>query len=70
MGVRLPVKIDYRKCIGCNKCYDHCPMDVFTRDEELNVPKVTYMSDCWFCGVCMMECPQRAIDIRYPLASW
>lgn len=65
-----PVKIDYRKCIGCGHCYDNCPMDVFTWDEELSLPRVTYASDCWFEGVCMMECPKRAIDIRLPLSSW
>ncbi len=70
MSVRLPVKVDYRKCIGCRNCYLVCPMDVFTWDEELNMPKVTYASDCWFEGTCMMECPKRAIDIRLPLSSW
>jgi NAD-dependent dihydropyrimidine dehydrogenase PreA subunit len=45
-------------------------MDVFTWDEELNMPKVTYASDCWFEGTCMMECPKRAIDISLPLSSW
>jgi len=70
MGARLPVKVDYSKCIGCRRCYGLCPMDVYTWDEEMNVPRVTYSMECWFCGACMMECPQRAIDVRYPLASW
>lgn len=70
MGARLPVKIDYTACDGCRICYNLCPMDVFTWDEEINMPRVTYMPECWFCGVCMMECPRRAIDIRLPLSSW
>lgn len=70
MSVALPVKIDYQKCTGCRICYENCPMDVFGWDEELNMPRVTHACDCWFEGVCMMECPKRAIDISLPLSSW
>ena len=31
----MPAKVDYRQCIGCKICYDLCPIDVFTWDEEL-----------------------------------
>ena len=55
MGVRLPVKVDYNNCIGCRRCYDICPMDVYTWDEEKKVPQVTYFMECWFCGACMMD---------------
>lgn len=64
------VKIDYRHCIGCQKCYELCPMDIFTWDEETKMPKVAYVEECWFCGVCWMECPKRAIDITYPASFW
>jgi len=60
------VKIDYHRCIGCGTCYDRCPQDVFTWDEDLNMPGVTYIEECWFCGCCWMDCPKRAIDITYP----
>ena len=70
MSVRLPIKIDYRRCIGCGNCYRNCPMDVFSWNEEQKMPEVTYASDCWFEGTCMIECPKRAIDIQLPLASW
>jgi NAD-dependent dihydropyrimidine dehydrogenase PreA subunit len=36
----MPAKIDYKHCIGCQKCYDICPIDVFTWDEEIDMPKV------------------------------
>jgi adenylylsulfate reductase, subunit B len=62
--------IDYKKCIGCKKCYDLCPMDVITWDQQKDMPEVTYPEDCWFCGVCWMECPKRAIDIVYPACFW
>lgn len=66
----MPAKIEYRKCIGCGKCYDLCPMDVIAWDEETRMPEVKYDEDCWFCGVCWFECPKRAIDITYPASFW
>ena len=38
----MPAKIDYKKCIGCKKCYDLCPIDVFTMDKQTNMPAATY----------------------------
>jgi NAD-dependent dihydropyrimidine dehydrogenase PreA subunit len=63
-------KIDYRRCNGCKRCYDLCPMDVFTWDEEMKMPRVTNWEECWICGVCWMECPKRAIDITLPASMW
>lgn len=64
------VNIDYKGCIGCQKCYNLCPMDVFTWDAEEKKPKITYEEDCWMCGVCWMECPKRVIDIKYPCSLY
>ncbi len=64
------VKVDYHQCIGCKRCYKICPMDVFVMDEEIKMPKVEYEEDCWFCGICFIECPKRAIDITYPVTFW
>lgn len=64
------IKIDYNRCIGCRKCYDLCPMDVYTMDEKKKIPRAAYEEECSFCGVCWMECPKRAIDIVYPISMW
>ena len=66
----MPAKIDYKKCIGCKRCYDLCPMDVFTIDKESEMPNASYNEECWHCGICWMECPKRAIDITYPASMW
>jgi len=67
----MAVKIDHKKCIGCQKCYKYCPMDVFTLDEEMSdMPRVTYEEECWYCGICWLECPKRAIDITIPASFW
>jgi adenylylsulfate reductase subunit B len=64
------IRIDYRRCNSCRKCYDLCPMDIFIMDEEIKMPRVAYEEECAFCGVCWMECPKRAIDIVYPPSMW
>jgi NAD-dependent dihydropyrimidine dehydrogenase PreA subunit len=64
------IKIDYHQCIGCEKCYDLCPMDVYTWDKTNKKPNVAYEEECYFCGVCFMECPKRAIDITFPASMW
>jgi adenylylsulfate reductase subunit B len=66
----MPAKINYKKCIGCQTCYDICPIDVFTWDEETDMPKVAYEEECWHCGICWMECPKRCIDITFPASFW
>lgn len=66
----MPAKIDYRKCNGCKKCYDECPMDVFVWDEDMHMPVVAYEDECWHCGICWMSCPKRAIDVTFPASCW
>ena len=66
----MPAIIDHRRCNGCKTCYNHCPLDVFIWDEELNMPKVAYEEECWHCGICWMECPKRCIDITFPASFW
>ena len=64
------INIDYHHCIGCRRCYDLCPMDVFDWDNATDMPRVAYEEVCWFCGICYMECPKRAIDLTYPVSFW
>jgi adenylylsulfate reductase, subunit B len=66
----MPTKIDYKKCNGCKKCYDICPFDIYTWDEEIGMPKRTYDEECWHCGICVMDCPKRAIELIYPASMW
>lgn len=66
----MPVRIDYKKCTGCKRCYDICPMDVYIMDENFNMPRVQYDDECWHCGICYMECPKRAINVTLPASLW
>ena len=64
------VKVDESRCIGCKKCYNMCPMDVFTWDDEKKKPVISHIEECWMCGICWMDCPKRCIDIRYPCSLY
>ncbi len=63
-------RIDYQKCDGCQTCYDLCPQDVYTWDDEEEHPVVAYAEECWGCGVCWGECPRRAIEYIIPASLW
>ena len=29
--------------------------------------QVLYPDECWHCGVCRMDCPERAVTIVFPM---
>lgn len=60
-------KVDYRLCNGCRRCYDLCPMDVFTWDGDKGMPTVAYPGECCYCDICELECLEQAIDLEIPL---
>jgi NAD-dependent dihydropyrimidine dehydrogenase PreA subunit len=64
-----PITINDR-CIGCMKCVDSCPIDIFMpSDEKGKAPIIAYPDECWYCGVCAMECPTDAIQLTHPLIN-
>ena len=60
-------RINYQLCNGCGRCYETCPMDVYSWDKEKEKPAVEYPGECRFCCFCEMGCSNIAIDIRFPL---
>ena len=55
------------ECIGCNVCVDMCPGDVLQPDAERNIPQVAYPEECWYCGVCRLECPVNVVTFEFPI---
>jgi len=55
--------IDYNTCIGDQECYNFCHNDVFTWDEEKQLPVVANPYNCVIgCTACAQTCPTEAIS--------
>ena len=52
-------KIDYEKCTKCNLCWEYCPDDIFSHNEE-GYPVIDY-EYCKGCLICYAVCPTKAI---------
>ncbi|WP_067862332.1 4Fe-4S dicluster domain-containing protein [Nocardia shimofusensis] len=49
-------------CIGCDKCVDACPTNVFDRTDS-GIPVVARQSDCQTCFMCEAYCPADALYV-------
>ena len=55
------VRISMENCIGCRKCVQICPMDVFRFDTQIRKSVITYPEDCQSCGQCYLNCPGHSL---------
>ena len=55
------LKLDQSACIGCGRCPEVCPHQVF----ELALKKVAIrdLNACMECGACALNCPVKAITV-------
>lgn len=70
MPAANPFRFDEKKCAGCNLCLEACQVDVFLPNPEKGRrPVAAFPGECWFCGCCVMECPNGALELRHPLMN-
>lgn len=55
------VMLNKDKCIGCRRCWDICPMDVFRFDRKKRKAVIAYPQDCQNCGQCYLHCKGHAL---------
>jgi NAD-dependent dihydropyrimidine dehydrogenase PreA subunit len=69
----IPIRHNEEVCIGCNSCVEACMNDVQGPNPEMGKPPIMlHPDDCWYCGSCLMECPNRedgAIIFDWPMQS-
>ena len=51
-------------CIACLTCVRVCPFEIPKIDGEENFAHIS--SDCQSCGMCVVECPAKAISFKGP----
>ena len=62
------IKINHRLCRGCKRCYEICPSDIFIFNDKLFLLEVRHPDECWYCGACLYECSEGALELKLPLA--
>lgn len=57
-------------CIGCDRCVNVCPVDLFLPTPERGgMPLILYPGECWYEGSCVDVCPvPGAIKLNRPPA--
>lgn len=67
----IPIEYDQAVCINCNRCVEACMNDVLApHDVKGGTPLVFHPDECWYCGSCVMECPNKdkeAIKVVWPV---
>jgi NAD-dependent dihydropyrimidine dehydrogenase PreA subunit len=59
---------DLNACIGCQKCVNRCPMDVFYFDKKTRKSVIAYPENCQSCAQCYLGCPGDSlmmVDIMF-----
>ncbi|MCP5003921.1 MAG: FAD-dependent oxidoreductase, partial [Planctomycetes bacterium] len=49
-------------CIACLTCVRVCPFEIPTIEKDENTAYIN--GDCQSCGICVIECPARAIEFK------
>ncbi|HZV83076.1 MAG TPA: mercury methylation ferredoxin HgcB [Geobacteraceae bacterium] len=55
------LQLDQAVCIGCGRCLEVCPHQVFSLEEKK--AWIREKDDCMECGACALNCPVKAIGV-------
>jgi len=57
------IRYDIDACIGCRRCYEICPQDVFRFNEEQHKAVIAYPESCISCGQCFINCVGHSLAL-------
>ena len=57
------VRYDLDACVGCNRCFNICPQDVFRFNVELRKSVIAYPETCISCGQCFVNCVGHSLAL-------
>ena len=55
------LELDQARCIGCGRCLEVCPHQVFEQDGK--PVRLADRDACMECGACALNCPVAAIRV-------
>ena len=58
----VTLHLDQPVCVGCRRCPEVCPHQVFTLDG--NKAAIRDRDACMECGACALNCPVKAISVN------
>jgi NAD-dependent dihydropyrimidine dehydrogenase PreA subunit len=56
------LRLDRDACVGCGRCVEVCPHQVFVLSE--NLADIADLDACMECGACAMNCPVDTIRVE------
>jgi len=59
----ITITINEKWCKNCGLCVTFCPRGVFSSD-EFGKPVIKDNDNCIKCMLCVIRCPDFAIDVR------
>ena len=62
----LTIVLDPSLCLGVWECYEVCPVGCWLPDWDRGVAMLNNEDDCIACGACVLQCPEKAIELRLP----
>jgi NAD-dependent dihydropyrimidine dehydrogenase PreA subunit len=62
----LKIHFNAERCKGVWQCYEVCPIGCWAPDREQRVVVHQHTERCIACGACVLQCPEKAIELRVP----
>jgi len=63
---KLQIYYHPEKCKGVWQCYEVCPIGCWTPDDKRRIAVFHNPELCIACGACVLQCPEKAIELRVP----
>ena len=60
----LQIHYDAEKCTGVWQCYEVCPVGCWMPDRTHQVVIYHDPERCIACGACVLQCPEKAIELK------
>ena len=57
------ITVNEARCKRCGICAAFCPVGVFVED-EFGLPAVKYPEKCIMCMLCVVRCPDFAVEVE------